>query len=180
MAAEHTKGGEKRRRKYQRKSQQTSLSDLAFTYRKLQAISPVAALPFAEAQSSTRSGVPHNPFEGVDAGRQSSESVDEFLSRLPPTDPASASIGPWIWIANLQSDRKGRNKDDSDRDASAEFGSRCQDLLRKYERQEEKIQQDMQGKAQGSITRKLTPLRTKLKDDLLKVAKEEKCVCGKV
>lgn len=47
----------------------------------------------------------YNPYEGNVAGRQLSESVDEFLARLPPaTTPISQDV-PWITVANPYRER---------------------------------------------------------------------------
>lgn len=43
----------------------------------------------------------YNPYEGNPAGRQLSESLPDFLARLPPLTTSINSLGsPWIWIAN--------------------------------------------------------------------------------
>lgn len=57
---------------------------------------------------------------------------------------------------------------------------RCEELISTYLESEKRIQDEMEGKAKGTITRKLTPLRAVLRDKLLTVAREEDAVCGKV
>lgn len=43
----------------------------------------------------------YNPYQGNPAGRQLSESLPDFLARLPPLTTSISSLGsPWIWIAN--------------------------------------------------------------------------------
>ncbi|KAK1753475.1 hypothetical protein QBC47DRAFT_386482 [Echria macrotheca] len=42
----------------------------------------------------------HNSCEGLPGARQLTESVDEFLTRLPPATTDRNSDLPWIWIAN--------------------------------------------------------------------------------
>lgn len=58
----------------------------------------------------------NNPYEGQWAGRQLTESVGEFLERLPPaTTPVSEDL-PWIYIANpfVSPKSYGQNDDDDD------------------------------------------------------------------
>lgn len=56
------------------------------------------------AQSSstpaTQSEPLYNPHEGDPSGRQLSESIPEFLARLPASTTLTSAAGPWIWIAN--------------------------------------------------------------------------------
>lgn len=123
-----------------------------------------------------------NVFEGNPAGRQLSETIDEFVKRLPPGNCSLAF--PWIWISNpqpqVQGKGKGRAYKDLDHGISDTFRERASAFLEEYDSQQAQIESSMQGKAKGTITRKLTPLRTKLKEKLLQVAVEERCVCGKV
>lgn len=56
---------------------------------------------------------------------------------------------------------------------------KCGKLLDDYTKFRMKTEKDMQGKAKGSITRKLTPKRALLPDAIAKVAVEAKCTSGK-
>ncbi|KAK9772736.1 hypothetical protein AB5N19_14254 [Seiridium cardinale] len=53
----------------------------------------------------------YNPYAGLRCAWQHTESVDEFLDRLPPATTDETKIGPWIFICNPYIDRK--NKQDS-------------------------------------------------------------------
>ena len=143
---------------------------------------PVAALSKSPASAASKQLELRDPFKNDSSGRNLSETVDDFLKRLPPTDPSSAVVGPWLWIVNPEPNHKGKDSDreDADRGASAEWGARCKALLDDYQAEEAKINKTMEGKALASITRKLTPQRKKLREDLLRASEEERCVCGKV
>ncbi|KAK1826854.1 hypothetical protein QBC39DRAFT_315996 [Podospora conica] len=55
----------------------------------------------ALANSSPNPSHLHNILEGVPGARQLTETVDEFLSRLPPATTDFLTTGlPWLWIAN--------------------------------------------------------------------------------
>jgi hypothetical protein len=65
------------------------------------AVSQAALKDLAWATPSHPSGQLHNAFKDVPGARQLSETVDAFLSRLPPaTTDAHVSGLPWLWIAN--------------------------------------------------------------------------------
>ena len=129
------------------------------------------------APSPNDSKTVHNPLEGVESARQLDETVDQFLKRLPPA--SSSFVGPWIWVTNPDAEDKDEQSRE-DREEGDSFGARCSAILKDYSTAAARIESEMVGKAKGSITRKLTPLRTKLKEDLVNVAVEERCLCGKV
>jgi hypothetical protein len=79
--------------------------------------------------------------------------------------------GPWIFIANPSSIPH--------REDRAGFMARGQQLLEDYEAVAKGIEASMPGKAKGTITRNLTPLRKQLELDILAAAKEKDCVSGK-
>lgn len=59
------------------------------------------AKAFDRSNSLAAAGVVlYNPYEGVKSGRQLSETVPEFLQRLPPSTTRDSEYGPWIFIAN--------------------------------------------------------------------------------
>ncbi|KAI0121641.1 hypothetical protein BJ170DRAFT_130431 [Xylariales sp. AK1849] len=53
----------------------------------------------------------HNPYAGVSYAWQLTETVDDFLNRLPPATTDEVNVGSWIFICNPYIDRK--NKDDA-------------------------------------------------------------------
>lgn len=118
-----------------------------------------------------------NRLEGLESARQLSETVDDFLKRVPPT--ASPSVGPWIWIDNPTIERKGKGNAIGLGDSS-KFSARCATLLEEFDMERATIESEMEGKAKATITRKITPLRIRLTQSLLDVAVEEDCRNGKV
>lgn len=112
--------------------------------------------------------------EGRPDAWQRSESAQDFVNRCPPL--SSEGLGPWLWVYNPNPGAY-RSKVDHFTKRCAE---RCEELLSTYLQTENRIQAEMEGKAKGTITRKLTPLRATLRDKLLAVAREEDAVCGKV
>jgi hypothetical protein len=50
----------------------------------------------------------HNPYAGVLYAWQLTETVDEFLGRLPPSTTHELKYGPWIFICNPYINRKSK------------------------------------------------------------------------
>lgn len=135
-------------------------------------LTPQAATTVTTPAESTHAFF--NRLEGDESARQLDETIDEFLKRLPP----KSSPGHWVWIENPHMKGKGKAKESIGN--SQRLKDRSDELLERYDTQRAIIESDMAGKAQSAITRKLTPVRKKLREDLLKVAVEEKCLSGKV
>jgi len=114
------------------------------------------------------------PYKGNKSARQPSEPVDDFLARLPPR--TSAGLGPWVWVYPQHVARTEMAQDEAAGEEGTDFLTLGSQLLSAYQEQQGRIEDEMQGKAQSSITRKLTPLRTRLREDLLRVIKEDKDV----
>jgi hypothetical protein len=98
---------------------------------------------------------------------QQNETILEFLRRLPVADPATAEVGPWLWVhcsPELQD-----SPDDDDVDAFIDSATPLLDGLLK---QRVIFEQQNPGKAVGTITRKLSPYRDQLEVDLLNTAKK--------
>ena len=74
---------------------------------------------------------------------------------------------------------KGKSKAEESIGDSEKFYERSRQLLEAYDNQRALIESEMQGKAKATITRKLTPHRSLLREELLKVAVEERCLSGK-
>jgi len=116
----------------------------------------------------------HNPYADLLCGRQLSETVSAFLTRLPPSVTTSASIGsPWIFIANPHAPNRATSED------WAGFTARGTELLDALSAARADLEASMPGKAKATITRKVTPLRKQLEKDLLAAAKERECTTGK-
>ena len=126
-----------------------------------------------EAKTPSRPKELYNAYEGDLCGRQLSETVPEFLARLPPLTTHMSVQGPWIYIGNPHTSFRRTNEH---RQA---FIARGQELLEEYDSLKAGIEASMAGKAKATITRKLTPHRKKLELDLLAAAKEKGCITGK-
>ncbi|KAL8711087.1 MAG: hypothetical protein Q9220_004468 [cf. Caloplaca sp. 1 TL-2023] len=131
----------------------------------------------AQAQASSASLAPerplYNPYGGQTSGRQLNESVEQFLQRLPPlTTPTSAACS-WIYVANPHATSRPTDAD------KAGFMQEGERLLGEFSEKQDEIETFMAGKAKGTITRKLTPLRKALEEGLLGKAKEKGFTSGK-
>lgn len=127
----------------------------------------------AEAASSSSTKPFYNPYKGLTCARQLEESVPDFLQRLPPlTSPVSKDC-PWIFIANPHASSRPTDKD------QGAFSQAAEKMLQEFTQQKRDIEKSMAGKAQSSITRKLTPLRKALEEKLLAKAKENNFTTGK-
>lgn len=111
---------------------------------------------------------------GNSASWQQHETILEFLRRLPVADPATADVGPWLWV------RCSRDLQDwmweGELPTLEEAGMT---LLENLLKQRSIIEQQNPGKAIGTITRKMGPYRDQLEVDLLNVATENKLTSGK-
>ena len=114
----------------------------------------------------------YNPYEGSKEGRQLAESVDDFLQRLPPLTTPLATT-PWIFVANPYASHRPTDGD------LAGFRQGAGGLLENFSETKNDIETSMAGKAKSSITRKLTPLRKKLEEALMGLAKEKHYTTGK-
>ena len=116
---------------------------------------------------------PYNMYEGDPAGRQLSETVASFLSRLPPLSTHVDILGPWIYIANPHS--KSRPTDEN----LGGLKERGQEILEAFEATRAGIEASMAGKAKSAIGRKITPRRKKAEADIYAAAKQTGCTSGK-
>lgn len=112
-----------------------------------------------------------HPHDGRTDCRQSTETIDEFLYRLPPSTTKLADIGPWIHIAyrdiacNLTSEDIANLK---------EHGGK---LLGAFETQLSMLQEEhRKSQYKAAVMRKTNKERRKLEGDLLKVARDSKLV----
>ncbi|KAI4188521.1 MAG: hypothetical protein L6R41_002083 [Letrouitia leprolyta] len=127
----------------------------------------------AQADSLTPSMPLYNPYEGQICGRQLSEAVEDFLKRLPPLTTHVNATCPWIFIANPYARSRPTDYD------QGRFMQAAERLLEEYTEQKNGIESSMAGKAKGTMTKKLTPLRKVLEERLLAKAKETKFTIGK-
>jgi len=123
--------------------------------------------------------------EGRADARQLSESADDFIKRVSPL--SSAALGPWLWVYNPKARDADKVEDDEvkskardSRKEDGQFTVQCHKLMTDYLETEAHIKEEMHGKAKSAVTRKLTPLRLELREQLLDVSKGQRNVCGKV
>ncbi|EXJ85812.1 hypothetical protein A1O1_06181 [Capronia coronata CBS 617.96] len=140
---------------------------------------------------------PQNYYEGMSNAKQLSESVTDFLARLPPsTTTISTAGGPWIWIANPYPDRtrdepakKSSLSNDSkrkrdranvpDRGDIYTFKQLGFRILETYTSRKRDLEAEYPDKPPGSITRMLRPERMQLEPAILKAAQTTNVTCGK-
>lgn len=108
--------------------------------------------------------------------RRPTESVSEFLTRLPPSTTKEKDIGPWIWAHSP-------HDSSTDKDVSA-LQRRGLDLLYAFENEKTRLEAEYskaQPKAKSTVglARKLNPLRRRLEEDLFALARETGVVGGK-
>lgn len=132
----------------------------------------------------------YNPYEGNFCGRQLSETVDEFLHRLPPATTKQSNLVHWIFIANPF--RKAPKRDeDAGKDVSEEgppdeesdwarFVVLGGNLLEELTTMRHNIEKQKSGAAKATITKALNPQRNKIVQKLLDTAVECGCTSGKV
>jgi uncharacterized membrane protein len=139
-----------------------------------------AAPKLAEESQSTRSskakvsGKSTAIRAGSSSWEQQHETVLEFLRRLPVASPATADVGPWLWV---QCPRELRSfKRNEDLEAFVEVAMPLLDGLSK---QRTIIEQQNPDKAVGTITRKMGPYRDQLQVDILNAATKHDLTSGK-
>ncbi|KAL8972087.1 MAG: hypothetical protein Q9197_002947 [Variospora fuerteventurae] len=127
----------------------------------------------AHAASSSPSRPLYNPYEGRINARQLNETVEEFLKRLPPLTTSVSLECPWIFIANPHAASRPTDYDQGALMHDAE------EMLHTFTAEKTEIESSMAGKPKASVTRKLTPLRKTLEEQLLAKAKEKGFTSGK-
>ncbi|GAD99429.1 hypothetical protein AOR_1_2402174 [Paecilomyces variotii No. 5] len=118
--------------------------------------------------------------------RQASESVEEFLSRLPPSmTKAAAPVGPWIYIYN--------HRENLHSGSVSTLVARGTELLRNYENEKSALEVEhhktttsktkssstAKPRSNAALGRKLVPLRRNLETSLFALARETGVVSGK-
>ncbi|KAK8236824.1 hypothetical protein HDK77DRAFT_300251 [Phyllosticta capitalensis] len=106
---------------------------------------------------------------------QPTETVDEFLKRMSPLDTVLEHTGfSWLWVQSPKS--SAYNKEQPDIDAFCAQGG---ELLESYLKKKAEIERDNPSIAKGSVTRKLTKDRIKLKEDIERLMVQEHVTGGK-
>lgn len=116
-------------------------------------------------------------FEGHSAAWQHNETVLDFLRRLPVADPATARIGPWLWVGSHTVKQQWVRSEAAESIASLTENARP--LFDTFMQQRSITECQNPEKAVGTITRKMGPYRDKLQVDLLNAATSARVTCGK-
>lgn len=114
-----------------------------------------------------------NAYEGYATGRQLSETVPEFLSRLPPFQTKLADLGPWIFISNPTYCHIVTSEDIQ---GLKEGGA---ELLRAFNNAKADIESRLATKPQAVVSRNVNIARKQLERDILTLAREKGVISGK-
>ena len=133
--------------------------------------------PLPAATSSGQSKlVPKNYYENQPSAKQLSESVADFLTRLPPSKTtATEAQDHWLWICN-PFPREDRNSQSKDLPTFMQLGTR---LLEGYLDRKTELEQENPDKPAASITRLLLPARKTLETEIRRLALEKGIKNGK-
>lgn len=147
-------------------------------------MTPAAA---AAAAAATKAPKLHNPYEGQVSAKQLSETMADFLSRLPPATTDVTPDIPWIYVANPFIPREGGGGVE---EAPAESGAQLNtfiegggerlelfgDLLRTMD---EKKRAGGTGRVSTAMSRQVTAEREGCVNDILMLARVMKVRTGK-
>jgi hypothetical protein len=118
----------------------------------------------------------HNIYQGRLDAWQLNETVDGFLERLPPLT-TSASLCPWIWVANPYPCRPGKTACPQDHAKFIPNGLR---LLQESLRQRDKIRNESSHKGKETVSRLLNQEAESLKQRIVSLAEQTNVLSGKV
>lgn len=127
----------------------------------------------AEASAAPTPAPLYNMYESHPSGRHLSETVAEFLTRLPPRSTTSTEMNPWIYIANPHYLDRPTSED------LAGFRQVGHRLLEEFTQKREDIESSLTGKSKGTITKSLKTLRKRLEADIFSSAREKGIKSGK-
>ncbi|KAH0366973.1 DUF1917-domain-containing protein, partial [Aureobasidium melanogenum] len=159
----------KTRKKLESRSRKTTTKQLVQRWDRDRAAHPTA--PISVTSSNIVEQTLYNRLEGVSTARQLDETVEEFLKRLPPRTTITSD---WIWVTCPI--LKGKGKAVESRHAPEleqspeQMMSRARALLSQFAAEKERLVSANPNSTQSTITRKLGPLRERLKEDILDLA----------
>jgi hypothetical protein len=128
-------------------------------------------------------------FKDVWCGRQLSETVDDFLLRLPPATTEVSNDVPWIWIANPyepvhvileDSDNEPTGEEEGEKPNVNKMYIHGLNILQEFESSRFQIRQNGAGKPPGVIAREISREKDRTVMEIQKLAIELKCTGGKV
>ncbi|KAI9791469.1 MAG: hypothetical protein M1816_003813 [Peltula sp. TS41687] len=117
----------------------------------------------------------NNPHEGNSSGRQLSESVADFLQRLPLSTSHRGEHGPWLYIANPTFNRQGMANDS----VWDSFATQGRELLAKWLIKKDAIKEGLKGRPASVIKSAVTRERKLWEEELRRLAIGWGCTTGK-
>lgn len=130
-------------------------------------------LAFQQDTSISKSVSPRATPPRNTASLHPAKSAADFLHRLPPSTTTFATAGPWLWVQNPQASTPDGAVDE------ARLAADGHAALVAYLDIKATTEKAMAGKSKQTITKKLTPYRTKLETDLRLLAQECRLNYGK-
>ncbi|KAF8866327.1 DUF1917-domain-containing protein [Acephala macrosclerotiorum] len=131
----------------------------------------------------------YNPYEGRVDSRQLTETIDEFVKRLPPATTFVTLDVQWIWIANpYRKVMKEANQDagshmkEAPPDEKADkvsFEIIARSLLEELTNKRLELEKKNPGKAKSTITKLLKADQDRIVKEILGTAKTLHVTCGK-
>ncbi|KAK5124462.1 hypothetical protein LTR85_001679 [Meristemomyces frigidus] len=108
---------------------------------------------------------------------QQEETIEDFVRRAPVAEKTTTSLGPWLYVSSpMLPYHHKKHSERTDVDAFKEAGEL---LLAAFTKQRSIVEDENEGKAPATITRKMGPYREQLEDDLLNLAVKTATTCGK-
>jgi len=141
------------------------------------------------AKEAGKTATLYNPYEGNYAGRQLSETVDEFLERLPPQKTSVSENVPWIFIANPYRKAPAPKSEKVELEGPPEEESNWPEFVRKGNELLEALtilrhdlEKRMAGKAKQTVTKAFNAAghKDRIVQELLDTAVKLHCTSGKV
>ncbi|KAL9100443.1 MAG: hypothetical protein Q9163_004188 [Psora crenata] len=114
-----------------------------------------------------------NMYEDYPSARKLSETVADFISRLPPYSTQSTQYGPWIYIANPAYHHNPMSED------VRGFKQRGAQLLAEFHNIKVDLEASLAGKAKSVINKKLAPLRKQLEEGIFDLSRQTGITSGK-
>ena len=138
----------------------------------------LSVMAFQSSLGSSTSSAPapaplYNTYENYPSGRRLSETVPEFLARLPPFTSQIGDHGPWIYISNPS------YRDEPTKEDLRGFKQEGGELLREFSSMKAGMEASMSGQISSVVGRKLAPLRKKLEQDIYALASKKGVTAGK-
>lgn len=132
----------------------------------------------------------YNAYEGNFAGRQLTETVDDFLERLPPATTQVTDLVPWIYIWNPYQKASKREEHDHKevteevpQDEESDWAQLVVlggNLLEELTTIRHTIEKQKSGQAKAAVTKAVNIQKDKIVKKLLETAVELHCTSGKV